>query len=182
MKLQPLDLGDRFLWPDGIVAVKPDVLSDWIIKLANKGKLHQLAVTESHEEVDRYNSVADQQIIVKSGSDDNLFPPEWTLPERYKYLDLDEYLVGLADGIERDSLYDERVKRLSEEIYLFKKLNLDEVLRTLVYVLDVLKEKQQVWGVGRGSSCSSYLLFLLGLHDVDPVKYSIEVADFLREQ
>ena len=178
---KPLDLGDHLLWPDGVISVKPDALSDWIIKLASKGKLKQLAVTEPHPEVDKYNAVADHRIIVKTGANLDLFPPDWTLPEHYKYLDLDEYLVGLADRIERDGLYEQRVKRLSEEIFLFKKLDLDLVLRALIYILDVMTEKKQVWGVGRGSSCSSYLLYLLGLHDVDPVKYGIEVTDFIRE-
>jgi DNA polymerase III alpha subunit len=50
----------------------------------------------------------------------------------------------------------------------------------LIYVIDVMTEKNVVWGVGRGSSCSSYLLYLLGLHEVDPVKYEIEISDFLR--
>jgi len=50
----------------------------------------------------------------------------------------------------------------------------------LIYVLDVMREKKVIWGVGRGSSCSSYLLYLLGLHEVDPVKYDVEFTDFIR--
>jgi DNA polymerase III alpha subunit len=40
--------------------------------------------------------------------------------------------------------------------------------------------KNIVWGVGRGSSCSSYLLYLLGLHEVDVVKYDVDISDFIR--
>jgi DNA polymerase III alpha subunit len=82
--------------------------------------------------------------------------------------------------IEKDELYDKRIERLSQEICLFKELELENVLKTLIYVIDVMKDKNIVWGVGRGSSCSSYLLFILGLHEVDPVKYDIEITDFIR--
>jgi len=51
----------------------------------------------------------------------------------------------------------------------------------LIYVVDVLNEKNVVWGVGRGSSCSSYLFYLLGLHEVDSVRYDVEITDFLHE-
>ena len=87
-----------------------------------------------------------------------------------------------VDRIERDDLYEERVERLSSEIWLFKSEKLDEVLRVLIYVVDTMREKNVIWGVGRGSSCSSYLLYLLGLHEVDPVRYQIEVTDFIRQE
>jgi len=174
---KPLDLGDRLLWPDGVSTVTPEKLSDYIVKVGAS----KLAVTELTPEIEQFNQTSDAQIGVKTDVDPTLFPPAWTLPERYKYLDLESYLVGLADKIERDELYEKRLQRLSEEIELFDKLGLDQVLRALIYVLDMLREKGQVWGVGRGSSCSSYLLYLIGLHDVDPVKYGIEVTDFLRE-
>lgn len=110
------------------------------------------------------------------------FPPDWNLPEKYKYLDIDEYLVKLVDKVEADELYEERIKRLGHEIWLFKELKLTEILRALIYVIDVFEQKNVVWGVGRGSSCSSYLLYLMGLHEVDSVLYGIDITDFIREE
>ena len=34
-----------------------------------------------------------------------------------------------------------------------------------------------VVGVGRGSACASYVMFLLGMHDIDPIKYKIEFSE-----
>lgn len=183
MEKFPLDLGDRQLWPDGDFTVDPDKVTDYVFKLAGGKGLSHLKVTAVTPEIQSYNSFADTPISAKTECDLSIFPPNWVLPDHYKYhLNLDEYLIGLADKIERDSLYDERVERLSTEIWLFKEHQLDDVLKCLIYVIDTLCEKKVVWGVGRGSSCSSYLLFLLGLHSVDPVKYGIEVTDFIRPQ
>lgn len=178
VSLAPLDLGDRLLWPDGDSTVTPDRVIDYVYKL--QGHLDKLKVSEVTPEIAAYNSVADRPLTVKSLVTESLFPPPWSLPENYKYLDLDEYLIGLSDRIERDDLYEERVKRLSHEIWLFNKFQLSDVLRTLIYVVDTLKARNAIWGVGRGSSCSSYLLYLMELHDVDPVRFEIAIEDFLR--
>lgn len=178
MELLPLDLGDRILWADGTLTVTPDRVIDFIFKL--RGSLDKLTVTEITPEISTYNALTDRPLSTKSSVPEGLFPPGWNLPERYKYLDLDEYLIELGNKIERDDLYDERVKRLSHEIWLYREIRLDDVLRALIYVVETMRSKRAVWGVGRGSSCSSYLLYLLGLHDVDPVRYEIEIADFLR--
>jgi hypothetical protein len=176
--LTSLDLGDHQLWPDGDITVAPDKVIDFIYKL--QGHLDQLTVTEVTPEIDSYNRLADHPLKLKSAVDSTLFPSGWSIPERYKTLDLDLYLINLVDRIERDDLYEKRIKRLYDEILSFRQFELDEILRLLIYVVETLIEAHVVWGVGRGSSCSSYLLYLIGLHDVDSVKYEIDLKDFLR--
>lgn len=167
---------DRLLWADGTISVNPEKVAEYIFKIGDPSRIATLELTQ---EVKDYNRVADVPINVKTECLINS-PPSWVLPEHYKYLDLDEYLLGLIERVEKDSLYEKRIQRLSEEIYLFKSKNLDDVLKALIYVIDVLKEQNVVWGVGRGSSCSSYLLYLIGLHEVDPVAYDIDITDFLK--
>ena len=172
-----IKVGDYYLWPDGCISVEPEKLVDWMYKLSGDlaDKLH---VTEMTPEIKEFNQLTDHPISVKSDYEVPIL--EWIIPDKYKYLDLDEFLLGLANKVENDNLYSQRLQRLSYEIWLFKELDLYEVVRTLIYVIDVLTEKKIVWGVGRGSSCSSYLLYLLGLHEVDPVKYGIDITDFIR--
>jgi DNA polymerase III alpha subunit len=176
--MKPIDLGDRQLWPDGDFTVDPDKVTDYIFKLS--GKLEHLKVTHLTKDIEEYNQISDQKILVKESFDASIFPPCWVLPDSYKYSNLNDYLIGLADKIEKDSLYDKRIERLSHEIWVFEEQSLDEVLRCLIYGVETMREKNVVWGVGRGSSCSSYLLFLLGLHSVDPVKYDIDFSDFIK--
>lgn len=179
-KLQPIELVDHLLWPDGIIQVTPEKVIDFTYKLI--GKEDKLTVTEITPDIKQFNLFGDHKLEIKQSVNPKLFPPDWVLPEPYKYFDLDEHLYGLVDRIERDGLYEKRVERLSSEIWLFKENKLDEVLRVLIYIIDIMIEKNIVWGVGRGSSCSSYLLFLLGLHEVDAVLYEIEITDFIRQE
>ena len=173
----PVVVDDHLLWPDGTISVNPDQLIEYIYKLSD-GDTSRLFVNQMTDEIVSYNDFSENQICVKESCE--LKPISWTIPERYKYLDLDRYLYELVKKVEKDSLYDKRVERLSTEIFLFKESKLDDVLRALIFVIDQMTAKNIVWGVGRGSSCSSYLLYLLGLHEVDVVKYDVDISDFIR--
>ncbi|NDG32954.1 hypothetical protein EB118_23165, partial [bacterium] len=38
-----------------------------------------------------------------------------------------------------------------------------------------------VWGVGRGSCVSSYILYLLNIHKIDSLKYNLDINEFFKE-
>jgi DNA polymerase III alpha subunit len=170
-------LADRVLWADGVSEVKPEE----VMNLLERGvPASCIAVTEVTSDLLKFNQLSNKPILTKS-SLNKAFPPRWVIPDQYKYLDLVEHLVKLAERIERDDLYEQRLKRLVEEIDLYLRLGYHDLLRALIYIVDEFERQQVVWGVGRGSSCSSYLLYLLGLHEVDSVKYEIPISDFIRE-
>ncbi len=178
--IEPIKLDGYLLWADGTVQVAPEVAADWAMRLASRGlSLERLTVTHLTAEVERFNELSDVQLRVKTELLP-VFPPDWILPDYYKYLDISGYLEGLTGRIEHDALYEKRLVRLADEIFLFTQLKLEDVLRALIYVVDQFKKHGVVWGVGRGSSCSSYLLYLLGLHEVDPVKFEIDISDFIK--
>lgn len=73
-----------------------------------------------------------------------------------------------------------REERLASELSLFyRDKELWNVLKCMVYVVNKLTVSKQVWGVGRGSSVSSYLLYVIGAHDVDSFKYDLDISDFI---
>jgi DNA polymerase III alpha subunit len=37
-----------------------------------------------------------------------------------------------------------------------------------------------IWGVGRGSSVASFVLYKLGVHRVDSLYYNLDINEFLR--
>jgi len=37
-----------------------------------------------------------------------------------------------------------------------------------------------IWGVGRGSSVASYVLYLLDVHRIDSMFYDLDPSEFLR--
>jgi len=54
------------------------------------------------------------------------------------------------------------------------------VLHVMKYVVDTLRENQIVWGVGRGSSVASYVLYLIGVHKIDSIKYKLPIEEFFK--
>lgn len=173
-----IELEDRILWADGSISVSPENLIDYFFKLSKSGNLDKLYVTNISNQVKEFNKISEIPLSIKK--EINLSTINWNIPDKYKYLNLDEYLLSLANKIENDELYETRLKRLAYEIYIFKEFKFDIILKCLIYIIDTFKENNQVWGVGRGSSCSSYLLYLLEVHDVDSVKYNIDLSDFIK--
>ena len=66
------------------------------------------------------------------------------------------------------------------ELAEFKARNLFPILQLLIYIIDTMRKNNLVWGVGRGSSVASYILYLLGVHKVDSVKYNLNIKEFLK--
>jgi DNA polymerase III alpha subunit len=97
----------------------------------------------------------------------------WNIPEQYQTLDLDIYFAEKVKSVEE-------AVRVSEELALFRERGLEPMLRFMIYLVQVMRDNKIVWGVGRGSSVSSFLLFLTGLHQVDSVKYKLDIKEFIR--
>ena len=96
----------------------------------------------------------------------------WFMPEDY-CPNLIEHLYGLCTtDIERN--------RVSEELDLFIQHGMLDLLFYLKYLIDTMRSNSIVWGVGRGSSVASYVLYLLGVHKVDSIKYDLDINEFLR--
>lgn len=172
------ELKDRTLYYDGDTEVSPDR----VIELIDRG-LRDLYVSEITDEIKRYNRLSPKKLTTK----DQIRPLsfDWNIPEEYKNLDVVEYVIDRwADECTREDITSEdadvRAKRVSDELHLYKELNLVPILRAIIYVINTLQDNKIVWGVGRGSSVSSYVLYLLGVHDVDSVKYDLNISDFLR--
>ena len=96
----------------------------------------------------------------------------WFIPDEYKLLDIEKYLV--------EQCPEKNYIRLAEELALFEQNNMIPVLKTMKYVVDTLRKNNIVWGVGRGSSVSSYVLFLIGIHKIDSVKYALPIDEFFK--
>ncbi len=63
---------------------------------------------------------------------------------------------------------------------MFEERGLMPVLQLLIYIIDTMRKYNKLWGVGRGSSVSSYVLYLLGVHKVDSYKYNLDIKEFLK--
>ena len=107
---------------------------------------------------------------------DKLNQDNWFMPEEYKNLNIVDYLMEKA----RKKTHTLHYLRTEAELGVYEKRGLFSLLRFLVYLVDTMKERNIVWGVGRGSSVASYVLFLIGIHKVDSVKYELDFNEFLK--
>jgi len=97
----------------------------------------------------------------------------WFMPDEYKDFNIEEYVLGLCKTAEE-------TERVEYELNLFKSHAMMDVLQFLKYMVDTLRKNNIVWGVGRGSSVASYVLYLIGVHKVDSIKYNLDPTEFLR--
>jgi DNA polymerase III alpha subunit len=63
---------------------------------------------------------------------------------------------------------------------LYQERDLFDLLRYLKYLVDIMTENKIIWGVGRGSSVASYVLYKLGVHRIDSMFYNLDIHEFLR--
>jgi hypothetical protein len=97
----------------------------------------------------------------------------WFMPDEYQNIDIAEHVLGLCQT-------PEQLQRVGQELLLYQQHNLFDLLRYLRYLVDVMTANNVIWGVGRGSSVSSYVLYLLGVHRIDSVFYDLDICEFLR--
>jgi len=97
----------------------------------------------------------------------------WFMPDKYKELDIAELVISRCAT-------PEQLQRCGEELLLYQERGLFNLLRYLVYVVDIMQDNHVIWGVGRGSSVSSYVLYLLGVHRINSMYYDLDAGEFLR--
>ena len=98
---------------------------------------------------------------------------QWFIPQNYKDFDIAQHLLDLCTN-------DQQRQRVGQELLIYCDRELFDLLKFLYYFIDVLKQNNIVWGVGRGSSVASYVLFLLEVHSVDSLYYDLDIHEFLR--
>jgi DNA polymerase III alpha subunit len=97
----------------------------------------------------------------------------WFMPEEYKQLDIANHVLELCRT-------DAELQRVAQELLMYQERNLFDLLRYLKYLVDTMRQNQIIWGVGRGSSLASYVLYLMGIHRIDSMLYELDPAEFLR--
>jgi DNA polymerase-3 subunit alpha len=95
------------------------------------------------------------------------------MPADYYHLDIAALVLSLCDS-------EVELQRCGAELMLYQERDLFDLLRYLKYLVDTMKHNNIVWGVGRGSSVASYVLYKLGVHRIDSLYYNLDVAEFLR--
>lgn len=129
------------------------------------------AILENVPAFVRYDEVAAAAVTTEQFDHRN--QTEWFMPEQYKQLDIAEHIISLCQT-------DAELQRVGHELLLYQQRGLFDLLRYLKYLVDLMTQNRLIWGVGRGSSVASYVLYLLGVHKIDSMYYELDPAEFLR--
>jgi len=119
-------------------------------------------------------STIDPSMLSLSINDyDKLNREQWFMPVEYYTFDVEQYCFSKCTSqFEQD--------RVIEELTEFNNRNMMHLLQWLKYFVDTALAENIIWGVGRGSSVSSFVLYLLNVHRINSIKYNLDWREFLR--
>ena len=128
-------------------------------------------------DISNYNKFCDELELLPL-SDETFISKDFNIPQHYKELDLEKFIYSKipASGQDVKIITD----RVDMELKMYKERGLFPILQLLIYVVDVMRKNNLVWGVGRGSSVASYVLYILGVHKIDSHKYKLDIEEFLK--
>jgi DNA polymerase III alpha subunit len=130
-----------------------------------------LAVTENAEPIQKLKLYKDSQETQEEFDRRN--QAQWFMPYEYQTYDIVDWLYCECRTIEQKD-------RVTEELRLFAQHNMIDLLKYIKYLVDTMRKNNIVWGVGRGSSVASYVLYLIGIHKIDSIKYGLDINEFLK--
>lgn len=97
----------------------------------------------------------------------------WHMPQQYQDLDIAQHVLDLCGS-------QAELQRAAQELLMYQQRDMMDVLRYMKYLVDTLRDNQIIWGVGRGSSSASFVLYLLGVHRINSLEYDLDPGEFLR--
>ena len=138
-----------------------------------------------HEDFDKFNRAIElnhlpdklytaiEKLSVSKEEFDAQNQSEWFMPAEYKDINMYGYLRAFCST-------PEEMDRLDEELHEFGKRGMIPLLQYMKYLVDTMRENGIVWGVGRGSSVASYVLYIIGIHRINSIQYELDWREFLR--
>lgn len=152
-----------------------------LMTLMKNGKPIDGILVDINEETEKYNKLKPNKIDfytdrLKSQTVeefDKEHTMHWMTPSNYQDLDVKTFLINKCTN-------QTEIDRVNFELNLYEERDLLPLLKHLIYLIDHFRKNKIVWGVGRGSSVSSYILYLIGVHKVNSIKYNLDVTEFLR--
>ena len=104
---------------------------------------------------------------------DELNQSKWFMPKKYYELDIAKWVLDQCNG-------EEELQRAGDELIKFHERGMFVLLQYLKYLVDTMRNNNVVWGVGRGSSVASFVLFLIGIHRINSLYYGLSIDEFLK--
>lgn len=178
-----VEQGVRYCFDDSYIVNAKTIESNplMLTRLPRKVYVDQLTpALKQYNRMSLTTPILEKHEFDMSGIQDDV----WKIPDRYQELTLADIIsillekqVSLGFPDDLDSV---RSQRIIMEMRAYNNANNLDMIRLMMYVIDTFESTGQIWGVGRGSSVSSYVLFLIGVHDIDSVEYDLDFTDFMK--
>ena len=156
-----------------------------MIYTGHSDKVH-VVLCDAENDIDKFNEACKEQglpklqkyipLDVDQKTFDGVCQSEWFMPDAYKAINVYEYVLKKAETPCPKHIQD----RIWEELDAFKERDMLNLLRYMIYLVDFMRENNIVWGVGRGSSVASYVLYLIGVHKINSIQFGLDWREFLR--
>ena len=142
-----------------------------------------VVLCDPSDDIEKFNAAMREQYLpeltkyipidVDQKTFDGALQSEWFMPEEYKELSVSAHVLDRCTT-------DAQRQRVEEELTAFNERGLVPLLQYMIYLVDFMRENNIVWGVGRGSSVASYVLYLIGVHRIDSIQFDLDWREFLR--
>ena len=97
----------------------------------------------------------------------------WFMPDEYKNMDIAKYVLDQCKT-------DEELQRAGQELMLYQERDMFILLKYMKYLVDTMRENNIIWGVGRGSSVASFVLYLINIHRINSLHWDLQIEEFLK--
>jgi len=172
-----VDLSNRQILDNGTV-----ILDRYgLVELLYQGQTLDNCISNDLREINQFKQakkICDNNLDEPRYIDDVVIPDiqwnqHWFTPIEYAEIDVRNWCHNLCKT-------DEEHQRVDLEINELEKRDMLPVLRHLIYCVDIWRKNNIFWGVGRGSSVCSFVLHLIGINRVNPLKYNLEIDEWLK--
>ena len=165
----------------GRVIVHPNDICELLLKGVDVSSL----LVEDTPQLEEYNSWCKKydklEYLLQKPSQMETTPEEehtirsqrWFISDEIKSIEVRDFVLSMCRT-------DEEKDRVNLEMDLFEERELIPLLQLMIFLVDSFRRNKVVFGVGRGSSVSSYVLYLIGIHKIDSMRFGLDVKDFLK--
>ena len=167
-----------------------------MIYTGHADKVH-VVLCDSDDDINKFNSAMEEQglpklqkyipLDVDQKTFDGVCQGEWFMPQEYKELNPNKWLEAklmekyqIDDPVTLRDTHTYEWIRVTEELTEYHSRGMYPLLQYMIYLVDFMRENNIVWGVGRGSSVASYVLYLIGVHKIDSIQFDLDWREFLR--
>lgn len=134
---------------------------------------HNHAIEVNYSELSRLPELNKLDVEIDEWHKQN--QADWMMPEDYKNLDIASWVLNTCEGNETE------LQRCGQELLEYAARDLFPLLQYLKYLVDIMQNNGVVWGVGRGSSVASFVLYKIGVHRINSIEYQLPLEEFFKE-